>query len=163
MMKSVNIYTTQYAKLQTEMTDKWCTYIYTYTHICPSQCTNMNMKVLWNQEVHRDGELMANRPHIIIKNKKEKTPILIDVTIAADRNVMQNKEEEKQYRNLCIEIQWLWNLNCIIIPAIIATTGIVTKGLKKNVKPGKYSMDSLDKKAILGTSDIIKKVPQPET
>jgi len=29
--------------------------------------------VLWNQEVHTDREFTANRPDIIIKNKKEKT------------------------------------------------------------------------------------------
>ena len=36
----------------------------------------------------------SNRPHIIIKNKQEKTHILIDVEIPADRNVVQ-KEAEK--------------------------------------------------------------------
>jgi hypothetical protein len=29
--------------------------------------------VLWNQAVHTDREVTANRPDIIIKNKKEKT------------------------------------------------------------------------------------------
>jgi hypothetical protein len=30
--------------------------------------------VLWNRAVHRDREVRANRPHIIIKNKKRKHP-----------------------------------------------------------------------------------------
>jgi hypothetical protein len=42
---------------------------------------------LCNQAVHTDGEVTANRPDIIIKNKKEKTRTLIDV---ADRNSVQN-------------------------------------------------------------------------
>ena len=49
--------------------------------------------------------------NIIIKNKKEKTCKLIDVTIPADRNVVQKEAEKKlKYKSLCIEIQRMWNL-----------------------------------------------------
>ena len=53
--------------------------------------------VLWNQEVHTDREVTANRPDIIrvIKNKKEKTCTLIDVAIPADRNVVQEEAEKE--------------------------------------------------------------------
>jgi hypothetical protein len=51
--------------------------------------------VLWNQAVHTNREVTANRPHIIIKNKDEKTCILIDVAILADRNVVQKEAEKK--------------------------------------------------------------------
>jgi hypothetical protein len=37
---------------------------------------------------------MANRPDIIIKNKKEKTCILIDVAIPVHRNVSQKAAEK---------------------------------------------------------------------
>jgi len=30
-----------------------------------------DVTVLWNQAVHTDREVIANRPHIIIKNKRE--------------------------------------------------------------------------------------------
>jgi hypothetical protein len=54
---------------------------------------------------------------------------------------------------------------CTIIPVITGVTGIVTKSLRKNLEaiPGKYSIDSLQKAAILGTSHIIRKVLQCET
>ena len=47
---------------------------------------------------------------------------------------------------------------------IIGATGIVTRSLKKNLEtvPGKHSIDSLQKTAILGTSHIIQKVLQCE-
>jgi len=55
---------------------------------------------------HRDREVTANRPDIIIENKKEKTCTLIDVAIPADRNVVQKEAETKlKYKSLCIEIQ----------------------------------------------------------
>jgi len=53
---------------------------------------------------------------------------------------------------------------CTIIPVKIGATGIVTRSLRKNFEPapGKHSIDSLQKTAILGTSHIIRKVLQCE-
>ena len=58
----------------------------------------------------------------------------------------------------------MWNLKCTTVPVIIGATGIVTRSLKKNLKavPGKHSIDSLQKTAILGTSHTIRKVLQCE-
>jgi hypothetical protein len=59
----------------------------------------------------------------------------------------------------------MWNMKCFVTPVINGATGIVTKGLKKNLEtiPGKHSIDSLQKTAVLGTSHIIRKVLQSET
>jgi hypothetical protein len=48
---------------------------------------------------------LVNRPDIIIKNKKDKTCLLIDVAIPSDKNVIQKKAEKKlKYKILSIEI-----------------------------------------------------------
>jgi len=52
-------------------------------------CEEGDATVLWNQAVHTDREVTANRPHKIIKNNKEKTCTLTDVAIPADRIVVQ--------------------------------------------------------------------------
>jgi len=113
---------------------------------------------MWNQAAHKDREVTTNRPDMIIKNNKEKRCTLIDVAIPADRNVVQKEAEKKlKYKNSCIEIQRMWNLKCTIIPVIIGATGIVTRSLRKKLKavPGKHSIDSPQKTAIIGTSHII--------
>jgi hypothetical protein len=46
------------------MTDKW------YKHTTKPVCEHEDVTVLWNQGVHTDREVTANRPDIIIKNKK---------------------------------------------------------------------------------------------
>jgi hypothetical protein len=58
----------------------------------------------------------------------------------------------------------MWNLKCTVIPVIIGATGIVTRSLRKHLEavPGKHSIDSLQKTAVLGTSHIIRKVLQCE-
>jgi len=83
--------------LGTETTDK------RYTRMPKPMYEEGDVTVLWNQAVHTDREVSANRPDIIIKNKKEKTCTLIDVAIPADRNVVQREAEKKlKYESLCI-------------------------------------------------------------
>ena len=142
------------------------THTHTHTHTHKPVCEQAVVTVLWNQGIHTNREFKTNGPDMIIKNKQEETCILTDVAVPADRNVVQKEGEKKlQYKSLCIEIQQTWNLKCKIIPVIIGATGIVTKGLRKNLEviPGKHSVDSLQKTAILGTSHIIRKVLQCET
>jgi hypothetical protein len=59
----------------------------------------------------------------------------------------------------------MWNMKCFVIPVIIGATGIVTKELKIYLEtiPGKHSIDSVQKTAVLGTSHIIRKMLQSET
>jgi len=91
--------------------------------------------VLWNRAVSTDREFKANRSHVIIENKEEKTCTLIDVAIPANRNVVQKEAEKKlKYKSFCIEIQRMWNMKCMIIPEITGPIGIVTKDLRKYLK-----------------------------
>ena len=65
---------------------------------------------------------------------------------------------------ISIAIQCMWNLKCTVKPLIIGATGIITRSLRKNLEavPGKHSIDSLQKTAVLGTSHTIRKVLQCE-
>jgi hypothetical protein len=56
----------------------------------------------------------------------------------------------------------MWNMMCTSIPGNTGATGIASKVLKKNLEamPGKHSIDSLQKTAMLGTSHKIRKVLQ---
>jgi hypothetical protein len=88
-----------------ETTENW------YFHIPKPVCQHEDITVLWNQGVQTDGEVLANRPDIIIKNMKDKTCLLTDVAIPSDRNVIQKESEKKlKYKNLSIEIQRMWNM-----------------------------------------------------
>ena len=112
-----------------ETTDKW------YIHMPKPEYEKGDFTVSWNQAVHTNKEVTANRPDRIIKNTKEKTCTLIDVSIPVDRNVVQKEAEKKlKYKCLCIEIQRMWNLKCTIIPVIIGDNGILTRSIRKNLE-----------------------------
>ena len=69
---------------------------------------------------------MANRADRIIKNKTEENMPTGRYGNTADRNVSQ-KETEKtlKYKALCIDIQQMWYVKCMIVLVITGTTEIV--------------------------------------
>jgi len=85
--------------------------------------------------------------------------------IMTDMSCKRKWGKKLKYKILCMEIQRMWNMKCMIIPVIIGATGIATKGLKKVLKatPGKHSIDSIQNTSVLGTTHIIRKVLQSET
>jgi hypothetical protein len=121
------------------MTDKW------YTHMPMPVYEQENITVLWNHIVHTDREVTTNSPDKIIKNKQEKTYLLIDVAIPADRHIVQKNGKEAKLQEFMYSDKHMLNLKCKVIPVIIGATGIVTKGLRKNLEAilGKHSIDSL--------------------
>jgi len=79
------------------------------------------------------------------------------VAIPADGSGKEVKIQEFMYRDTT-------NVEPEMYDCIIGATGIVTRSLRKNLEavPGKHSIDSLQKTAILGTSHVIRKVLQCE-
>jgi hypothetical protein len=55
-----------------------------------------------------------------------------DVAIPADRKVTQKEAEKKlKYKSLCIGIQRMWHMKCMIIPVPTEAIGIVTRDFKE--------------------------------
>jgi hypothetical protein len=75
--------------LGTETTENW------YSHVPKPVYQHEDITVLWNQGVQTDREVLGNKPDVIIKNKKDKICLLIDVAIPSDRNVIQKESENK--------------------------------------------------------------------
>jgi hypothetical protein len=62
------------------MGEKW--YIYTPRPVCEHEAVSG----LWNQGVCTDREVKTNTPNTIIRNKKEKACVMMDVAIPTERN-----------------------------------------------------------------------------
>jgi hypothetical protein len=96
MTKSARIYVTRY-RGNSEL--KW------YSHVPKIVSEHEGIIVLWNQGVQAVREILANRPDIIIKNKRERICTLIDVSVPSYRNETYKEVEKKlKYKDLCIGI-----------------------------------------------------------
>jgi len=134
-----------------------------YEHVPKSVETGQggNVTILWNQQVQTDRTIPNNKPDIIIRDNEKRTCMLIDFAISGDRNVIK-KEAEKilKYKDLTIEIQFMWNVKTKVIPVIIGATGTNSKSFRKYVSsiPGNHEVKELQKTAVLGTAHILRKV-----
>ena len=45
---------------------------------------------LWDMPIHTDRTIAANRPNTVLKNNKDKTLLLIDMTVPLDANTSVN-------------------------------------------------------------------------
>lgn len=71
-----------------------------------------------------DCEVRANKPDIVIKDKKEKSLVLIDMTIPNDRNTpVKVTEKLLKYKDLEIKIEGMWGMKATPIPVVIAALG----------------------------------------
>ena len=135
--------------------DKW------YEHQPETVTENEKVTMLWDMQVHTDKTIKANKPDIIIKDKQEKTCMLIDMAIPSDRNTpVRVAEKLTKYKDLEIDITKMWGLKTITVPVVIGALGVVKKGIEKHIDkiPGKINITELQKIALLGTSHILRKV-----
>lgn len=155
--------------------DKLCTYLHWkicdqlnipteetqwYKHKPESVVRNDRYTVLYNEQVHTDRMISANKPDIIIKDKQNKQCQLIDVAIPADHNLIQ-KEAEKmlKYRDLSIEISRMWDMRTEIVPIIIGALGAIPKTLNKNISkvPGQIKTQELQEATLYSTAHILRR------
>ena len=99
-----------------------------YMHNPAPVLENDTHKLLWDFDIQRDHLISAQRPDLLIVNKKRKSAKLS--TLLSQLTTMKLKECEKRdkYLDLVRELKKLWNMNVTIIPIVIGTFGMVTKG-----------------------------------
>jgi hypothetical protein len=134
-----------------------------YEHVPKSIETSQGSKVttLWNQQVQTDRTIPNNKPDIIIRDNEKRTCMLIDIAIPGDRNLIKKEAEEiLKYKDLTIERQRMWNTKTNVIPVIIGTTETISKPFRKYLSnvPENHEIKELQKTAILGTAQILRKV-----
>ena len=97
-----------------EVKERW------YEHEPKTVTENDSVTILWDMPIHTDRTIAANRPDIGLKNKKDKTCLLIDMTILLDTNTsVKTTEKLNKYKDLEIKVERMW-------------------GAKNNNSPGGY-------------------------
>lgn len=139
-----------------ERKEKW------YEHCPEGVVENDNIKLIWDINIQCDNVIEARRPDLIVVDKKNKSCIIIDVTIPGDCRVHEKEREKvEKYQNLKIELKRLWSLrNACVVPVVVGALGCVSKSFKNwaGMLDIELNVGTLQKTALLGTARIIRRV-----
>ena len=111
--------------------------------------------------MHKDKEIKANKPDIIIEDHINNTCQLIDITIPSDRNVsIKEVKKLSKYKDLEIEVSKVWKMKTTTLPVAIGALGVIKKGMTLKVEkiPGTIHIEKLQKIVLMGTARILRKV-----
>ena len=65
-----------------------------------------NVTILWDMPIHTDRTIAANSPVIMLKSKKDKSRLLIDMTIPLNTNTsVKAMEKLNKYSGLEIKVE----------------------------------------------------------
>ena len=107
---------------QKKIKKKW------YKHTAEQVVEGKHVVVLWDFAVHTDRKVDVNRPDIVIKDFKERTYIMLDVTVPVDKNIsLKEFDKLSKYKKLEIKVTKLWRLKTKRIPVVIGTLGMIKK------------------------------------
>ena len=89
------------------------------------------------------------------------TSKLIDMTVPSDKNIaLKEIEKKSKYRDLELQIQRMWHMKTIVIPAVVAALGTVKKAMIENIKKvsERATVTEIQKICVLGSAPIHRKV-----
>ena len=136
-------------------TTKW------YEHQPKTVTENEKATILWDMQVNTDRTISVNKLNIIIKDRREKTCMLIDMAVPSDRNTsIEVAEKLSKFKDLEIKITKMWGMKSQIVLVVIGALGVVKKGIEKQIDkiPGNINVTKLQKITLLVSAHILRKV-----
>ena len=83
---------------------------------------------IWDVPVITDRTVPANRPDAVLRDKTEKTFLLIDIALPDDPNVNTKVTEElSNYKDQEIDVSRVWKVRTSTVPVIVGALGTVRK------------------------------------
>ena len=122
---------------------------------------NDSVTILWDMPIHAERTIAANRPDIVLKKKKDKTCILIDMTVPLHINTsVKTTEKLTKYKDLEIEVERMWRLKTTTVPVVMGTLGTIKKDMENysNKIPGNINKHELQKITLLSTAHLLRQV-----
>lgn len=97
----------------------------------------------------------------MINDKRERRWKIIDVAIPSENNTsVKVAEKSSKYKDLEIEISWMWDMKTDATPVVIGALEFVKKGLERctNNIPGNMDIFKMQTIAISGKAHILLRV-----
>ena len=132
-----------------------------YEHEPKTVPESNEVTILWDMPIQSDKEIKANRPDIVVKDKKGRSCQLIEISVPTERNTsIKMTEKLSRYKDLKIEIERLWGMKATTIRVIIGALDLIKKGMEKYISktPGNISIQEAQKCVLLGTAHILRRI-----
>ena len=108
-----------------EVKERW------YEHEPKTVNENDSITILWDMPIHTDRTIAANRPDIVLKNKKDKICLLIDMTVSLDTNTsVKATQKFTKYKDLEMEVERMWGLKTTTVPVVMGALGTIKKDME---------------------------------
>jgi len=131
-----------------------------YEHHPDPVTEGKDVSILWDFPIHTDRTIQASRPDIAIKDKRNNTCLLIDMSVPSDNNVAA-KEFEKlsKYKDLEIEVGKMWHLKTTTIPVVVGALGLIKKGTNVFIEKilGSPSLQAVQKIVLNSTAHVLRR------
>ena len=137
-----------------EVPERW------YKHKPETVTENKEVTILWNVQIHMDGELSANKPDIVIKDHANRCCKLIDVSVPSNQNTLTKVIEKlSKYKDFEIETTRMWAMRTETVLVIVGVLGPIRKGMDQNLGkiPGASNIIELQNIILLETAHIPRK------
>ena len=118
-----------------------------------------SVTIPWDMPIHTERTIAANRPDIVLKKKKDKTCLVIDMTTPLDTNTLfKTTEKLTKYNDLEIEVERMWGLKITTVPVVMGALGTIKKDMESysNKIPGNINIHELQKITLLSTAHLLR-------
>jgi len=132
-----------------------------YKYLPDPVLENGRYKLYWDREIITDVLIRANRPDIVIYDKRMKRVILIDIAVPLDHNLQSTFSTKiSKYHDLAEELKQMWHLEDVrIVPVITSATGIVPQTLLRSLEELEMpkELPGIQKAVVLSTCNIVRR------
>ena len=131
-----------------------------HTHKPVEVLMSKDTEILWDSIISTERPYVFNRPDIVIRDKKGKKTLIIDISCPNDINV-SDKEQEKitKYSGLRLELGRMWDTECIVVPVVVGSLGAVSENFERYLRmiPAELSPTMCIKTALLGSEKLLRR------
>ena len=107
------------------------------------------------------GLTSARRPDLILFTPPKRICKIVDFAVSADHRVkLKECEKKDKYHDLARELKKRWNKKVTIVPIVIGSCGIISKGLLEVLEDLEVGgrVETIQMTALLKTTRILRRV-----
>ena len=90
---------------------------------------------MWDFSIQTDHVIEAQRPDLVVVDKKERSCKMIDFAVPGDSTIEeQEKDKIEKYQDLGRELQKIWNVKVKILSLVVGSLGAILKQFGNRLK-----------------------------